>query len=261
MKRLLLLALTLGFLSSCVSRKQLTYLQETEAQKGKTYKPTAPKYKVQPNDILNINIRSFDAEESDLFNLATSNVNLNLGDLLFYLNGYTVKPDGNIEMPIIGEINVSGMNVDEIELLIESKLKGFFNEGFVHVSVQLAGVRFSVIGDVTRAGKYVIYQNEVNIFEALAIAGDISIVGNRREVQIIRQENSEIRVIDVDLTNSDILNSPDFFIRPNDIINVKPLAVKSVGIGETGFGTLAAVLGVLASTATLVLSIYTINNN
>jgi len=254
MKKIVLLFLSVLLFSSCVSRKRLTYLQETESDEGKKYELNRSQYQVQPNDILNITIRSFDQETAAMFNSERSG-NLAAGDLVFYLTGFSIDLAGNISMPVIGKVNVVGKTTEEIKELIEQKLNDYFKEGAVFVSVQLAGVRFSVVGDVSRPGKYVIYQNQVNIFEALAQAGDITIVGDRREVQIVRQTNEGVKTINLNLTDKNILTSPYYFIQPNDIINVKPLAVKSFGIGTTGFQTFASVLGVLASTATLIFTL------
>lgn len=242
---------------SCVSKKRLTYLQSSDENSDSAYfELQRSKYKVQPNDILNINVRSFDEETSKLFNSSQDRVtNMNAGDLIFYLTGYTVDLNGDIEMPIIGKVKVVGNNTEEVKALIESELQNFFKDNAVYVTVQLAGVRYSVIGDAARPGKYVIYQNQVNIFEALAMAGDITMVGDRREVEIVRQQGSGVEILTLDLTNSEVLTNPDFFIQPNDIINVKPLGVKSFGIGTTGFQSFAAVLGVLASTATLIFTL------
>ena len=264
MKHWLLLFL-LGLLTySCVSPEQLTYLQVDEEIKSDSvfYALQRSKYEVQPNDILSITVRSFDKETSELFNTSstTQNVAAQAGDLLFYLNGYTVDFEGFIDMPVIGPINVAGNNVDEIKVLVQAELNNYFQENTVFVNVQLAGVRYSVVGDVLRPGKYVIYQNQVNVFEALAEAGDITLVGDRKQVQIVRQQGKGVITIDLDLTDSRVLSDPYFFIQPNDIINVKPLKVKSLGIGTTGFQTIASVLGVLASTATLIIAIESISN-
>ena len=257
MRKALILIL-LGMVAvSCVSKKRLTYLQKSEETSDTTnYELQRTKYKVQPNDILNIDVRSFDQETSDLFNSSQSRVtNMNAGDLIFYLTGYTVDLNGDIEMPITGKINVAGNNTEEIKALIEAELQNYFRDDAVYVTVQLAGVRYSVIGDAARPGKYVIYQNQVNIFEALAQAGDITMVGDRREVEIVRQVGNGVEVITLDLTDSQVLSNPHFFIQPNDIINIKPLGVKSFGIGTTGFQSFASVIGVLASTATLIFTL------
>lgn len=257
MRKALILLLLAVVAVSCVSKKRLTYLQQSEENADSAYyELQRSKYKVQPNDILNVNVRSFDEETSKLFNSSQDRVtNMNAGDLVFYLTGYTVDLNGDIEMPIIGKVKVIGNNTEEIKAIIEAELQNYFKDNAVYVTVQLAGVRYSVIGDAARPGKYVIYQNQVNIFEALAQAGDITMVGDRREVQIVRQKGRGVEIIKLDLTDSEVLSNPDFFIQPNDIINVKPLGVKSLGIGTTGFQSFASVIAVLASTATLIFTL------
>lgn len=257
MRKALILILLAMVAVSCVSKKRLTYLQQSDESKDSTYyELQRKKYKVQPNDILNVNVRSFDQETSDLFNSSQNRVtNLNAGDLVFYLTGYTVDLNGDIEMPIVGKVNVVGNNTEEIKAIVEAELQNYFKDDAVFVTVQLAGVRYSVIGDAARPGKYVIYQNQVNIFEALAQAGDITMVGDRREVEIVRQKGRGVEIIELDLTDSEVLSNPDFFIQPNDIINIKPLGVKSLGIGTTGFQSFASVIAVLASTATLIFTL------
>lgn len=258
MRRVLLFMVAIVCLSSCVSREKLTYLQDKKGDADSTEfgQLQRRKYQVQPNDILNITIRSFDEETSKLFNAAAqTTTNINAGDLIFYLNGYSIDPEGFIDMPVVGKVHVLGKNVDEIKILVEQKLQEYFKKNAVFVNVQLAGVRFSIVGDVARPGKYVIYQNQVNIFEALSLAGDITMVGDRKHVQIVRSNPGGVQTIELDLTDKEIISSPYFFIQPNDIINVKPLKVKSIGIGTTGFQTFASILGVLASTATLIFTL------
>ncbi len=254
MKNFTLLLLLAVISVSCISRKKLTYLQD-DPEKTDTafYQLERSKYKLQPNDILSIQVRSFDKETSDMFNSSSlGNLNAAAGDLLFYINGYTIEFDGMIEMPIVGKVAVVGLDIEQVQALIESELKNYFKEDAVFVRVQLAGVRYSVVGEISRPGKYVIYQNQVNIFEAIAMAGDISVVGDRRDVQILRQTPEGIVIVNVDLTDQEVLSNPYFFVQPNDIVNIKPLAAKSFGIGTTGFGSFVAVLGALASTATLI---------
>lgn len=257
MRKALILLLLAVVAVSCVSKKRLTYLQQSEENTDTTYYELhRSKYRVQPNDILNVNVRSFDSETSKLFNSSQDRVtNVNAGDLVFYLTGYTVDLNGDIEMPIIGKIKVIGNNTEEIKALVEAELQNYFKDNAVYVTVQLAGVRYSVIGDAARPGKYVIYQNQVNIFEALALAGDITMVGDRRDVEIVRQKGTGVEILRLNLTDIEVLTNPDFFIQPNDIINVKPLGVKSLGIGTTGFQSFASVIAVLASTATLIFTL------
>ena len=256
--------LSILLLSSCVPTKRLTYLQNEDDTKENTYMLERSLYRVQANDILSISIRTYDAETTQMYNISSvgtggGNGALNAGDILFYLQGYSVDLQGNIVIPVIGTVQVMGKTIDEVQELIDLRLKDFFSEEAVYTTVQLAGVRYSVIGEVNRPGKYVIYQNQVNIFEALALAGDISIVGNRKEVMVVRQNPEGTETFEIDLTDSEIISDPKFFIQPNDIINVKPLPQKSFGIGTTGFQTFSQLLSVVASTITLIIAINSLN--
>lgn len=262
MKRFILLLFALSFFASCVPKKRLTYLQENQEAKAE-YKLQRSSYKVQPNDILSITVRSFDTQTSQMFNIASAgNGNLlNAGDVLFYLQGYSIGLNGKITMPVLGELTVVDLTIEEIQAQVELELRKYFTEEALNVSVQLAGIRFSIVGEVNRPGKYVIYQNQVNIFEALAQAGDISIVGDRKNVMIVRQQpQGEVETYYLDLTNSNVINKSGYFIQPNDVINIQPLPQKSYGIGTTGFQTFSQLLSVIASTITLIIAINSLSN-
>lgn len=211
------------------------------------------RYEVQVNDILNVAIRSFNPEVSGIFNVnANATVNQGAGDLMFYLNGYTIDIDGNIDLPVLGKVYVLGKNTEEIKKVVLERLSNYFQDEALNVIVQLAGVRFTLIGEVSRPGKYTIYQNQVNVFEALAMGGDISLVGDRASVQIMRQSQGGVEFYEVNLTDRSVVQSPYFYILPNDVINIKPLPAKSLGIGTTGFATIASVLTILSSTLLII---------
>jgi polysaccharide export outer membrane protein len=264
MKRLLgFLFLITALLVSCVPKKKLTYLQEPDSAESSDYKLVRTAYKVQPNDMLSITVRSYDEETAQLFN--TTNANqanaLQAGDIFFYLQGYSVDLQGNIQMPILGTLTVLNLSIEEIQALIEKELANYFKEEFISVTVQLAGIRYSVVGEVNKPGRYVIYQNQATVLEALAQAGDITMVGNRKEVMIVRQkEGNMVQTIYVDLTDSDVINNPNYFLQPNDVINVMPLSQKSFGIGTTGFETFSQLFSVVVSGLTLIIALNTLNN-
>jgi polysaccharide export outer membrane protein len=258
MKKIIALIGLAFLISSCVPIKRLTYLQEGEVKPD--YQLQRSSYLLQPNDILSITIRSYDLETSQYFNISnTSNQGLQASDILFYLQGYSVDLEGNINLPILGQVAVTGKTIAEIQVLVETALKPYFTEEAVNVTVQLAGIRYAVVGEVNRPGKYVVYQNQVNIFEALANAGDISMVGDRKEVMIVRQMPEKVETFYLDLTDSGVINDPHYFIQPNDIINVQPLRQKSLGIGTTGFQTFSQLFSLLASTITLIIAINSLN--
>lgn len=244
--------------TSCVSTKKLTYLQDKGERVADTtgfiqYK--REQYKVQINDILSINIKTLNAEATALFNVysdAAGGGNINASDSYFYLRGYSVDQEGNIELPIIGKLGVVDMTINDITNVIKERLYNYFKKDAVNVVVKLAGIRFSILGEVKQPGKYVIYQNQANIFEGIAMAGDLNTEANRLTVEIVRQYPEGNKIYQVDLTDKNIINSPNYFLQPNDIVYVKPLKVKTWGIGKEGFQTftlmLAAAANILAIT-------------
>lgn len=255
----LLAFLILTLCASCVSQEKLTYLQTDKSLDSLTFQLERTDYRLQVNDIVNIDIRSLNSDANDLFNSTAANqtMNLNAGDIIFYLQGYSVDNQGNIVLPVLGEMNVRGLTVNQLKDSIDIKLGQYFQDNSAFSRVQLAGIRYSVVGDVQRPGKYVIYQNQANVFDGLALSGDITTVGDRRQVQIIRQYPEGVKLFEIDLTDANIIRDPRFFIQPNDIINVKPLNVKSWGIGTTGWQTITLGLSALASALTI---IFTLNN-
>ena len=121
------------------------------------------------------------------------------------------------------------------------------------MTVKLAGLRYTATGEVGRKGTQVLFQDRVNIFEALANAGDIPVTGNRKEVQIIRQYPQGQKIHTVDLTDRAVMQSPYYYIQPNDMIYVKPLKQKSLGTGTTAVQTLGTIATVLSLVTTSIL--------
>ena len=264
MKKYLLLIISLVTLfSSCVSTKELTYLQDkSESQLDSLgySKLERTDYLIQVNDILNIEIKSFDEKASYIFNAYSQQGSVQINDALIYIRGYSVDVEGNIELPVIGTVQVEGMTLKETKLVIEKELYKYFKKDAVFLKVQLAGIRYSVVGEINRPGKYVIYQNQVNVFEAIANAGDITMVGTRDKVQIIRQLPQGVEIVDIDLTDRNVINSPYYFIQPNDVINIQPLRAKSWGIGTEGFMTLLSVLTLVSTTLLIIVNVNQLSN-
>jgi polysaccharide export outer membrane protein len=150
-------------------------------------------------------------------------------------------------MPVLGEIAVLGYTLEEVRVKIESQLLGeyFTKEANVFVSVKLAGLRYTVNGEVVQPGLKVEYKEKLTLLEALASAGDITMTGNRKAVSVLRQLPQGSEMHEIDLTDIKALQSPYFYVQPNDYIYVKPLKQKSWGTGKTGLESLSTVLTLL----------------
>lgn len=245
-------------LQSCISRKELVYLQKGQGQANaatEVQQKAAP-YKVQVNDILYINIKSTDPELVAIFNTNIGE-NQNLQGGALYFNGYNVNVHGNIRIPILGEVNVLGYNVEEIRQIIEKKLLTEYLQPSANlfITVKLAGFNYSVLGEVGAPGNNVLFQERVNVLEAIANAGDITVTGDRKDVLIIRQYPDKQRIHHIDLTKEDILVSPYYYLMPNDMVYVKPLKQKTWGTGTNGFQTFTTVFSVISVIASTVLLI------
>lgn len=261
MLRQILVGLLIAFsISSCVPKKRLTYLQAAEGERD-AIELQRSYYKVQPNDMLSITIRSLDEQTNKLFNInQTTQINPQMGDLLFYLQGYSIDLQGYITLPVLGRILVKDKTTEEIKQEIELALQKYFNDDAINVLVQLAGIRFTVVGEVQRPGSYVVYQNQTTIFDALSRSGDITMVGDRKNVTIVRQiAEGKVQTYTLDLTKRDVIGDPKYFIYPNDVINVQPLPQKSYGIGTTGFETFSQLFSVAVSTISLIIVLNNIN--
>ena len=244
-------------LSGCVSTSELVYLQN----KSKDTSPIAVKqivlkpYRLQSNDVLNISIKAIDPKLVAIFNPIAGGNDAGGGgqsDQALYFNGFTVDDHGNIRFPVLGEINVLGYTLDETRLKIEKELLRvyFTKEANIFVNVKLSGLRFTINGEIGQPGTKTLYQEKVTILEAIANSGDITIVGDRKNVSVIRQYSHGTEIHDIDLTDIKAMESPFYFVQPNDYIYIKPLKQKTWGTGKTGIESLGTIITVLTLATT-----------
>lgn len=259
-KSFLFLFLLAGlFLSSCVPTKDLIYLQKKEnSENSSSVNPVVSKpYRVQTNDILSIKIKALDAKLVEMFNASEAAPTRVQNDQTLYFDGYSVDDHGNIRVPVLGEVNVMGYTLEEIRIKIEKQLLDeYFNkEANIFVTVKLAGLRYTVNGEIVSPGTKILFQEKVNVLEAIANSGDITMVGNRKDVTIIRQYPHGTEMHSLDLTDINVVNSPYYYIQPNDYIYVKPLKQKSWGTGMTGVQSLSSIVALISLVATTIVLI------
>lgn len=257
LKSLVLFLFSALLLTSCVSRKQLVYLQKSDLQANAAIKPVPiPEYRLQTNDIIAITIKALDPELVSVFNVssgqANGNATQNRGDQAAYYDGFTVNAQGNIRVPIIGEINVIGKTLNEVRLQVESELlEKYFNKAAnIFVNVKMAGMRFTINGEIGSPGTITLFQEKVSILEAVANSGDITITGDRKNVTIIRQYPYGTEMHTIDLTDIKAMESPYYYLQPNDYIYIKPLPQKTWGTGKTGIESLGTIITLLSLATT-----------
>jgi polysaccharide biosynthesis/export protein len=248
------LLLSIGVLfTSCISTRDLVYLQKKDnpAVETSISAVESKPYRLQINDVLSITIKAIDPKLVAIFS-TTNEAESGKSESGLYFNGFTVDDHGNIRMPILGEMNVIGYTLDEVRIkIVQQLLEEYFNkEANIFVTVKLAGFRYTINGEVGSTGTKTLFQDHVNIMEAIANSGDIAITGNRKAVTIIRQTPNGSEMHDIDLTDVNVMQSPYFYLQPNDYIYVKPLKQKTWGTGKTGIESLSTIITLLSLATT-----------
>ena len=262
MKRLFIVyILAIGLVvSSCIPHKDMVYYQNKESAINDTINTITEKqkpYRIQINDILNIRVKALDQNNVQIFN-PIGDENLNASSIeKSYCDGFTVDLHGNIRIPTLGKINVLGYTTEDIEQLIEKKLldEQFKETANIFVTVKLTGLRFTASGEIGSPGDKTIYKERVNIYEAIANSGEIPETGNKKDVLLIRQYPQGQKIHHLDLTDVKTMQSPYYYIQPNDIIYVKPIKQKSWGTGTSGRETLTTIVSVVSLVTTTLLLI------
>lgn len=250
-------------LTSCIPYKDTLYLEKNKDKvadieiNADAYKP----YRLQVDDILSIDIRSNNAKDVEVFSKKREQQTTNtINQDQLYFDGYQVDGFGNIRIPVLGLVNVQGQTVEEVEKLLEKKLleEYFTPNSNLFVIVKLAGIRYTINGEVSSTGSKTVFRDKLNILEAIANSGDITMTGNKKEVVVMRRIPTGYQSETLDLTDANVINSPFFYLKPNDYIYVKPLKQKSTGFGTNGLQTLTTVLslfGVVTTTYLLIKSL------
>jgi len=244
--------------SSCVTTKQITYLQEDTTKKNDSLlavRKMQEPYRLQINDLLSIRVKALDPELADIFNPVSNSDANATGEERLYYDGFVVDLHGNIRIPILGEINVLGFTVEEVRKDLEKRLTEdyFKEEANVFVTVKLSGIRYTIAGEIGGSGSKIIYRDEVSIMEAIANSGGVPITGDLKDVIVIRQYPVGQKVHHIDLTTIDAMNSPYYNIQPNDLILINPLPQKALGTGTTGLQSFTTILSVVTALTTVIL--------
>lgn len=252
------------FLVSCTTPKNVTYFQDLADGDVSEAIPVKD-IRIRPEDKISIVVNSKDPMLADLFNLPVISHRVGTGTGALssmsnsqYVSYYTVNSKGDIDFPVLGEIHIGGMNRAEVAAYIKKRL---LSENLVKdpvVTVEYANTGISVIGEVLRPGRYDINRDRITLLEAISLAGDLTIQGERESVLVIRDEDGRQKAYRVDLTDAKSLqNSPAFYLQQNDVVYVEPNAVKKRQTTVNGNNVLSAsfwvsVASLLTSIAVLV---------
>ncbi|MEZ4788035.1 MAG: polysaccharide biosynthesis/export family protein [Flavobacterium haoranii] len=246
--KLLILLLSM-LLFSCASREKLVYLQNEFNAQNVTQFQT----RIQPDDVLMIIISSENPEVAAPYNLKNVVLQSNSEESsqMQRTQTYIVDVEGNIEFPVLGKVKLGGLSKEEAVNYIKNLLKDHVKDAVVNL--RILNYKISVLGEVNRPGTFSIPSERVTVLEALGKAGDLTIYGKRKNVLLIREENGVISTHRLDLTKSDIVNSPYYYLAQNDVVYVEPNKTKinSSAVGPNiaiGISALSLVVTIIALT-------------
>ncbi len=188
---------------------------------------TPPVHHLEIGDVLFVRVLSSNDKSYEFFNVETntnSSAN-NTSMASLYLNGSTINSKGVIEIPIIGEIYLLGKNLEEAKISIQKVVEEYLQDAIV--IVKLANFQVTILGEVNKPGTFPVFKENVTIFEALALAGDLSDYANRQKIKIVRTYNNKKKIYTIDLTNQQLLSSDFYYLRNNDMIYVEPLKYRT----------------------------------
>ena len=232
-KRNLWLLLLPFLLTACQSYKKVPYFQNVEVVNGVEQQEKLYDAKIMPKDLLTIVVSCTNPELATPFNLTVaSNAGIAVSTSSYVttqpvLQPYLVDNDGNINFPVLGELKLGGLTKREAERLIIDRLKPYMKETPI-VTVRMVNYKISVIGEVTRPGTFTISNEKVNLLEALAMAGDMTVYGLRDNVKLIREDaNGKQQIVTLDLNKAETILSPYYWLQQNDIIYVTPNKAKA----------------------------------
>ena len=235
--KLLVLLFLATLFASCASQQDVVYLQDTmNSAKDIAMKQTY-EVKIQPDDMLAILVNSRDPQLAAQFNMPIVGYQLGRSTSAEQitttnnLQGYLVNKDGNINFPVLGEIKVAGMTRTQLTEMLEKRLRSEGEDGaYVKdaiVTVKFLNYKISVLGEVNRPGNYSLNSDRITVLEALALAGDMTIYGQRENVHVIRDNNGQTQNLIVNLKSSDLFNQEGYYLQQNDVVYVIPNKIKA----------------------------------
>ena len=214
------------FFSSCVPIKKQIYFQAAEDTLKNAYPYKDFKaHKLQTANNLYVNVFSIEKESYEFFNLGYGTSGNIYYDAAIYLNSFVVDEEGYVELPFIGRLHVKGLTIEEAKDIIQQEIEKYLNK--TTVVVKLVNYSISIVGEVNRPGQYKIYQDRINIFEVISLAGDLTIYAKRDDIILVRRQEKDAKIYHINLLEDNVLESEYYYIMPDDIIYAKPVKGKN----------------------------------
>lgn len=233
-------------ISSCVPQEKLKYVQdETTSEIKRSYIHLKPIKRIQPFDNLYIKVLSIEAETARIFSNETT---MSGPSMDINLISYTVNEKGIIDFPFLGEIDVNNLTLKEAKIKIEEELSQYLSN--TSITIKFVNSNITVLGEVRNQGEFPYFKEQLNIFQAIGFAGGMTDYGDKSKITLIREDGSNIRYHLINLTDKKIIETDYFYLQPNDIVIVEPIATKFRNLRTFTYGTM------LATATTLVTILY-----
>lgn len=244
--------------SSCVPMKKMLLLKDAQmVDENKSIEYNNERtldYKIQPGDNLFIRaLNIIDEKNSLVLNGDSRTGNYMSSDASIYLNSYTVNKDGYIDYPLTGLVEVKNLTVEQAKEKLQNELSKYVKE--TALMVKLSNFDLTILGEVTRPGKYKVYQSEISLLEALAMAGNTTDFAKKDAVKIVRRTDNGSEIVTVDVGQADILSSPYYYLKPGDIVYVEPLKFKQWGFTAFPYSTVLSIVSLAITIFTLAIKL------
>jgi len=211
---------------------------------------------IMPNDNLFITVSAINPEAIEVFNPSLLHRGGTLSTTTLDVMGYLVDQRGNINFPVVGEIHLGGLTKKEAVQLLQRAVSKYVTDPVINI--RFLNYKISILGEVNRPGVYTVTDERITVPQALSMAGDLTIYGDRRHVQLQRMENGEKRFYFIDLTTPDIFFSPNFYLLQNDILYIPPNSTRA---GLASYNQTLPFLMSIMSLSFTILQFFIRNNN
>ncbi len=241
--------------SSCNKRVRYIHKKNQEKDTIYSYNVNSGKYKLKPNDVLHIKINTTDENINKLFKIGNEAGNNNRGNNggEFYLSGFTVNDTGYVQIPILGILPAAGKTVSEFRSDVTSKTHEYLNDAIVNV--KFVSFKISFLGEVNHAGPIYIYQDNIDILEAIARVGGITGYADLTKVTVVRKEKDKRIVYQLDLSKRELLTSQKFYLYPDDIVIVEPIKAKIAQMNIRDYLFFLSALSSALTTSVLIINL------
>jgi len=250
------LIVILLFSSSCNRRIRYIYKENQQIDSVYSYPVKSEMYKLKPEDLLHIKIITTEPDINALFRIEeqNNNINQNLNGGNFYLSGFTVNDTGYVQIPVLGNIKASGKTVSEFRKDVTSTAHYYLKNAIVNV--KFVNFKISFLGEVNNKGPVFIYQDNIDILEAVSRAGGVTDYANMKNITVVRKKNDSRIVYKLDLTKRELLTSEKFYLYPDDIVIVEPINAKIAKLNLKDYIFFVSALSSAISTTVLILNLF-----